>query len=151
MYQGIEAFSNFNHSLVVTKQFMPKFDLKRMYAIKGAQEFYQLTIDDKPDLIGAHTDKEKNERKTGELDKFIKNLEVKYEKNIKMIFAYMDFVANNIPVSGVKYHELKRPASDPVKDFEFKHGDLRVYAFKIPNGKIIAIAGYKNTQPQDIL
>lgn len=129
---------------------MSKFDLKKLTMLSGSQQFYQLTINDNPDFTGATTDEQRNERKTGVLDIFEKNLEAKYHKDLRMIFAYMDRVANNLPVSGSKYHELKRPKNDLTKDFEFKHGDLRVYAFKIHNGKIFALAGYKNNQDRDI-
>lgn len=55
------------------------------------------------------------------------------------------------PVSGKKYHELTgRSKNDNVRDFEFKHGDLRVYCFKNDVGKIFATCGYKNNQIPDI-
>jgi len=130
---------------------MPKFDIKRISAIKGSQIFYQLTIDDKPNYDGCVSEEDRNERKTGQLDKYEKKLEKNYKKDLHMIYAYMDLVANNQPVSGNKYHELTdRPKNDLIKDFEFKHGDLRVYAFKFSNGKIFALGGYKNNQTSDI-
>ncbi len=130
---------------------MPKFDTKEITAIKGKQKFYQLTIDDNPDYEGVKTQEEKNERKKGVLDEYEENLESKYKKDLRMIYAYMDKVANNEPVSGKKYHELDRPKNDTVKDFEFKHGDLRVYCFKTEEGKIFALGGYKNNQDKDIV
>ncbi len=130
---------------------MPKFDVKKISAIKGKQAFYQLTIDDNPNYKGAKSEEEKNEKKTGVLDIYEKGLEEFYLKDLRMIYTYMDRVANNLPVSGKKYHELTdRPKNDSIKDFEFKHGDLRVYAFKNEIGKIFAVAGYKKNQIRDI-
>ncbi|MBO9573646.1 MAG: hypothetical protein J7497_15770 [Chitinophagaceae bacterium] len=129
---------------------MPNFDLKKITATKGKQLFYQLTIDDNPDYSDAETEEEKNERKTGVLDEYEAGLEKRYQKDLKMIYAYMDRVSNNLAVSGQKYHELDRPSGDRVKDFEFKHGDLRVYGFKHDSGKIITVGGYKNSQKADI-
>ena len=129
---------------------MPKFDLKKITAIKGNQAFYQLTIDDNPDLSTAKTDAEINDLKTGVLDIYENSLEIKYKKNMIQIYNAMDRVAKNEHVPGEKYHELDRPKNDPYKDFEFKHGDLRIYAFKSEAGKIIALGGYKNNQDGDI-
>lgn len=130
---------------------MPKFDLKEITAVKGKQKFYQLTIDDNPDYKGVTTEEERNERKTGVLDEYEQQLETRYQKDMRMIYAYMEKVANNEHVSGKKYHELTdRPSSDKVKDFEFKHGDLRIYCFKSEEGKIFAVGGYKNSQDSDI-
>lgn len=129
---------------------MSKFDLKRIYGVKGKQAFYQLTINDSPDFDGAETDEEKNARKTGVLDEYEKNLEERYLKDIDMIYAYMNMVANNDHIPGKKYHQLDRDKNDPYPDFEFKHGDLRVYGVKIEGGKIIFLGGYKNEQKRDL-
>jgi len=129
---------------------MSNFDLKKITAIKGRQVFYQLTIDDNPVYDGVETEEEKNEKKTGILDIYESQLEKRYKKDLRMIYTYMIRVANNMQVSGAKYHELDRPKNDPVKDYEFKHGDLRVYAFKIHNGKIFVHGGFKNSQAKDI-
>lgn len=130
---------------------MPIFDLKKITAIKGKQACYQLTVDDFPEYLITDTPDQQNEKKTGVLDVFEEGLEVKDRKNLKMIYAFMERVANNLPVAGTKYHELKRPKSDPVKDFEFKHGDIRIYGFKSPRGKIFVLGGYKNNQAADIV
>lgn len=130
---------------------MPKFDLKKITAIKGKQNFYQLTIDDSPNYNGIETAEERNEKKTGVLDLYESELEKIYIKDLNMIYTYMDRVANNLPVSGKKYHELTdRPKNDIIKEYEFKHGDLRVYAIKHKIGKIFVLGGYKNNQVQDI-
>lgn len=130
---------------------MSTFGIKKIMAIKGKQQFYQLTIDDHPDLTGAISEEEVNERKTGVLDIYEKNLEKSYRKNLIQIYNIMERVANNVHVPGDKYHEMTgRDKSDPHKDYEFKHGDLRVYAIKTSSGKVIILCGYKNSQSSDI-
>lgn len=129
---------------------MSKFDLKKITGVKGKQVFYQLTIDDTPDYDGAESEEEMDKRKTGVLDLYEAELEDKYLKDIDMIYAYMNMVANNEQVSGTKYHQLDRDKNDNYPDFEFKHGDLRVYGVKIDGGKIIVLGGYKNNQKKDI-
>ena len=129
---------------------MSKFDLKQIDSIKGIQKFYQLTIDDKPDYSNLAEGETKNDRKTGVLDKYKTQLQSKYLKDLVSIYAYMERVANNEPVPGIKYHILERPKSDPYVDFEFKKGDLRVYGIQTPDGKVIVLGGYKNDQPADI-
>lgn len=130
---------------------MAKFDLKKISAIQGKQAFFQLTIDDDPDFEEAENEEARNERKTGVLDIYEAGLEAKYKKNLAQIYNAMQRVANNEHVPGEKYHELQnRPQNDPYKDYEFKHGDLRVYAIKDTVGKIIILCGYKNAQDNDI-
>jgi hypothetical protein len=129
---------------------MPTFDLKKITLIDGKQTFYQLTIDDIPNFEGATTEEEKNERKTGVLDLYEQELEAMYMKDIEMIYAYMNMVANNAQIPGKKYHDLDRDKNDPHPDFEFKHGDLRLYGVKIPGGKIIFLGGYKNNEEKNI-
>ena len=131
---------------------MPKFDLKKILTVRGKQDFYQLTVDDNPNYLGKKTEDEKNEAKHGVLDEYENGLETKYKPHFNGIVSYMQLIANNEHVSGKKYHELSgRDKSDTVKDFEFKNGDLRVYCFKSPLGKIIAVGGYKNEQGSDIV
>lgn len=130
---------------------MPKFGLKRIDAVSGKQVFYQLTIDDNPDFSDLADGETENDRKTGILDIYEQSLESRYQKNLAQIYNTMGRVANNEHVPGEKYHELtERENNDPYKDYEFKHGDLRVYAIKTEGGKIIILAGFKNTQKDDI-
>jgi hypothetical protein len=113
---------------------MVNFNLKKITLFKGIQPFYQLTIDG-----------------LGVLDEYIQDLEHTYRKDLIQILNAMERVANHQPVPGSKYHELnRRPKNDPFKDFEFKHGDLRLYGFKSETGKIILLGGYKNAQVKDI-
>jgi hypothetical protein len=130
---------------------MPNFDTKKLEFIKGKQVFYQLTLDDKADFSGAVTEEEINGRKTGILDIYEREMESIYKKDLVKIYAYMDMVANNKQVPGTKYHELDRDKNDPYPDFEFKHGDLRVYGAKIPGGKILLLGSYKNKEQKNII
>lgn len=136
---------------------MSKFVLKNIEAIKGKQQFKQLVIlpdNDNAEIRQADIiKKEQNNIEIsilGELDIYENSLEVSYKKSIKRIFSIMDSVANLVHVSGTKFHEIT-PANDPVKEFEFKADDLRVYAIKITSGKLIILGGYKNQQKKDII
>jgi hypothetical protein len=131
---------------------MRKFDLKKITAVQGKQVFYQLTIDDNPDFSNLAEGETENDRKTGVLDSYEATLESRYKKNLAQIYNAMNRVANNEHVPREKYHELtERKSNDPYKDYEFKHGDLRVYAIKTEGGKIIILGGFKNTQKEDIV
>ena len=126
------------------------FDLKKIPSIKGRLAFYQLTIDDKPVFEETDTEEKRNKKKNGVLDDYEKELQKKYRKDIEMIYAYMNMHSNGEHIPGTKYHELERPKNDPYPDFEFKHGDLRLYGVKITNGKIIFLGGYKNRQNKNL-
>jgi hypothetical protein len=129
---------------------MSTFDLKKIESIKGKYPFYQLTIDDNVEFSNLKEGETANDRKTGVLDLYEQQLQKKYKKDLIMIYAYMERVANNCHVDGRKYHILERPDNDPHVDFEFKHGDLRVYGIKSQEGKIIVLGGYKNEQETNI-
>ena len=129
---------------------MSTFDLKEIISVKGKQKFYQLTINDNPIFNKEDTENIKNEKKTGVLDTFEKELEKKYKKDIEMIYAYMNMVSNGDHIPGTKYHELDIYKNDPYQDFEFKHGKLRIYGVKITGGKIIFLGGYKNQEEKNL-
>lgn len=112
---------------------MHTFGLKRITSVKGRIKFYQLMIDD--NLV---------------LDDYENRLERKYKKGLEMIYAYMNLHSNGENLPGTKYHLLQRPKNDPYPDFEFKHGDLRLYGVKTIEGKIIFLGGYKNSQKKNI-
>src|SRR5258705_10206046 len=125
---------------------MPKFDLKKIDAVRGKQGFFQLTIDDNPDFTDLKEFETENDRKKGVLDYYEENLDPQYKKSLSQIYNIMNRVSNNEHVPGEKYHELDRPRNDPHKDYEFKHQKLRVYAIKTDQGKIIILGGFKNSQ-----
>lgn len=137
---------------------MSKFVLKSIEGVKGKQLFKQLIIlDDYADAkkiqkeIDAkfeNNDKDKKADKIGQLDIYEKKLEKKYKSSFRGILAIMNRVANLQPVPKMKFKDVT-PKGELINEYEFKMGDLRVFAIKIPNGKLIILGGYKNTQPQD--
>lgn len=120
-----------------------------MEAVKGRETFYQLTIDDTYTISGNETPEELNAKKTGVLDFFENSLEKKYKKNLNGIYTYMNLVAQGVSVPKEKFKEIT-PDKETVKEYEFKNGDLRVYAIKTSAGKIILFPGYKNKQKKEI-
>ena len=60
----------------------------------------------------------------------------------------MDRVSNLQTVSPKKFKDVT-PRRELIKEYEFKDGDLRVYAIKIFNGELILFGGYKNQQKSD--
>ena len=130
---------------------MPKFDTKTITAVKGRQKFVQLTIDDDPDFTTTTTPDEKNDCKHGVLDEFEASLQANEKEHFARIITIMERVANLQPVPHTQFKDLNgRKKSDPIKDYEFKCGSLRVYAADMPNGKIVILGGYKNKQTEDI-
>ncbi len=128
---------------------MHKFDLKKIDAVKGRETFFQLTIDDVFEFSGKETQEELNSKKTGVLDEFENNLEKKYQSKLAGIYTYMNLVAQGVSVSKEKFRDIT-PDKEMIKEYEFKNGDLRVYAIKIDIGKVILFPGYKNNQKNDI-
>lgn len=120
---------------------MPKFEVQEIkFPSPAEQNFYQ--------LIAESTDN--NGRRAGVLDLFERDLEKKNKKDLEMIYAYMNMVANGEHIPGTKYHILERDKNDPYQDFEFKHGKLRVYGIKIPAGKLVVLGSYKSQEKRSI-
>ena len=128
---------------------MPIFGFKIITEVKGRETFYQLTINDSFKTTGKETPDEINAKKTGVLDDFENSLETKYQKDLRGIYTYMNLIAQGSSVSKEKFKDIT-PDKEKVKEYEFKHGDLRVYAIKTEGGKIIMLAGYKNKQKDQI-
>ena len=61
----------------------------------------------------------------------------------------MNEVANIRTLPNTKFKDIT-PRKENVKEYEFKEGNLRVYAIKKFGGKIIILGGYKNRQKQDL-
>ncbi|MEO5892106.1 MAG: hypothetical protein ABIQ31_17800 [Ferruginibacter sp.] len=124
---------------------MSKFVVKDVEGMNGRQAIKQLVVlDNRTDIkkiILADT--------KGQLEIYEENLETKYENSIEKIYALMDRLSNLRPLNDHEFKDIT-PRSETVKEYEFKGGDLRVYAIKIPNGKLIILGGYKNKQKQDI-
>jgi hypothetical protein len=129
---------------------MPKFVTKSIEIVVGKQQFKQLVIvDDRSDTLKIQEQIDKKEIEIdGILDIYEQRLESKYEKQFQGIISIMTRVANLQPVSNDKFKDVT-PEKELVKEYEFKYQDLRVYAIKITNGKLILLGGYKNNQPSD--
>lgn len=135
---------------------MPKFVHKNIEAINGKQQFRQLVVvDDREDARKIQKEIDELEAVdeqvpyVGVLDEYENKLESKYRSSFRSLLAIMDRVANlqGLPVE--KFRDIT-PDKQTVKEYEFKCQDLRVYAIKIANGKMILLGGYKNNQSEDI-
>ncbi len=123
---------------------MSKFVTKTIAAVRGLQEFRQLVI--LPDNFNiSQLDIQNIE---GQLDIYERTLEVKYSSSFKRILAIMDEVAKGNGVSKQQWKDVT-PAKELIKEYEIKAGDLRVFAIKIYNGKLIILGGFKNQQKSD--
>ena len=113
---------------------MSKFTLERIDTVKGKIRIYKLLIDE-----------------NCEFDGFCKSLgHEKRDDIIGSIFATLEAYSNLQMLPGTRFKELKRPKSDPIKDYEIKSGNYRVYLFKDSKGGIVVFGATKNTQKKDI-
>lgn len=114
---------------------MPVFALKKIEAIVGVQEFFEILIDGNSQFDDFY-----NKVKTNK----------QYVSEIKTILSIMDLVANLVFLPQNKVKNIT-PEKEAVKEYEFKSKNLRVYAFHLENtGKIVAYWGFKNNQKSDI-
>jgi len=116
---------------------MSNFVVTNIDEVNGKQECKQLVI-------------VKNGEYLGVFDEFENSLQKKYDSSLVAIISIMNRVANLQTVSPDKFKDIT-PDGEPVKEFEFKYRDLRVYAIKVFNGKLIVLCGYKNSQKKDIV
>lgn len=115
---------------------MSIFTLKKIEAVAGKQEFFELLIDGKSQYEEFHL--EISEQTT-------------YVSELKTILSYMSFVAELRMLPQSKFRDIT-PSNDNVKEYEFKSKHLRVYTFHLEKtGKVVAFWGYKNTQKEDII
>src|SRR5260370_22290410 len=114
---------------------MSKFAVKSIAAVRGRQQFKQLVIvNDDIDVRQLQEDLDNGKADIeGVLDLYAKNLEQKYESSLRGILAIMNRIAELQTVPQQKFKSIT-PFGDPVKEYEFKFQDLRVYAIKIRNG-----------------
>jgi putative component of toxin-antitoxin plasmid stabilization module len=110
---------------------MPKFALRIIDAVEGIQTFEKLLVDG-----------------IAPFDVFEKELEVQDRRSLEKIYFYMNEVANIRSLPNTKFKDVT-PDKASVREYEFKEGNLRVYAIKKPGGKIIILGGYKNRQKKD--
>jgi hypothetical protein len=125
---------------------MPIFADKIIKAIKGKQVFKQLVIL----AEGVKIAEIKLEEEKGEFDLYEERLEDKYKSSFRTIMTYMNLVADNCSVPKEKFKNVT-PEKETVQEYEFKAGDLRVFAIKIPNGQLVLLGGYKNQQKKDFV
>ena len=112
---------------------MSKFTLKKIEAIQSKQEFVQLEING-----------------VACLDLFEKTLlEKMYQSEYRTILTYMEYLGNGGVLPDKKFKNIT-PEKELVSEFEFKSKHLRIYCIQKLNGKIVILAGQKNTQPKDI-
>jgi hypothetical protein len=125
---------------------MSKFVTKTIEAIHGGrQRFEQLVIlPDDTDLSKINVNQQ-----VGIWEIYEQSLEDKYAGSFRGLQAIMDLVANLQSVPKDKFRDIT-PKKEAVKEFEFKYQDLRAYAIKIPNGKLVLLGGFKNNQADDI-
>ena len=109
------------------------FALHIIEAIQGNQVFEKLLVDG-----------------VAPFDTFENNIEESDKRSLEKIHLYMEDVANNKPLPKTKFRDIT-PKKERVKEYEFKDGNIRVYAISKYGGKIIVIGGYKNRQQKDIV
>jgi hypothetical protein len=114
---------------------MSTFVLKKLKAVVGKQQFFELVVDG-----------------NSQFDEYctaIKDSKQYYSELLK-IFTLMNQVSQLKMLPQTKFKDIT-PKKETVKEYEFKSKHLRVYAFHIEKtGKIVAYGGYKNTQKEDI-
>ncbi len=113
---------------------MAKFALKKIASIKGKQIFEKLVIDGKCQFDEFEEAVTKNP---------------KYKSELASIYLYMERVADGEGLPKTKFRDIT-PQKEEIKEYEFKSNNLRVYAIKFKNGKIIILGGTKNRQKKDL-
>lgn len=85
-------------------------------------------------------------------DEFEKEIQSnpQYLSELGSIYNYIEYVGNGNSVPQKHFKDIT-PKKEKVKEYEFKSNNLRVYAIKQENGKIIVMGGYKNSQKKDII
>ena len=114
---------------------MSTFVLKKLEAVVGKQQFFELIVDG-----------------NSQFDEFCAEVKdnKQYYSELLKIFTLMNQVAQLKMLPKTKFRDIT-PAKEDVKEYEFKSKHLRVYAFHIEKtGKVVAYGGYKNTQKEDI-
>lgn len=109
---------------------MHKFALEKIEAVKGKQTFFKLKKGRKCFLDDFEAEVKRNKQYLEELGK---------------LYAIMEAVSNNQSLPNTKFKEIT-PKKEKVKEYEVKTKHLRLYLIKHPDGKIVILGGYKNTQ-----
>lgn len=112
---------------------MPKFALKKIRAVKGKINFYDLCIDGEK-----------------QFKSFCDSLEEIHNSEKTQLYARLDYIAQLKSLPKTKFRDLT-PKKEDVKEFEIKTKNLRVYLIKIKQtGNVVVLGGHKNTQKKDI-
>lgn len=133
---------------------MLNFVEKSISGIKGKQSFKQIIVLNEGEDSFKIQEKINQEEKIGRsvrkgvLDEYEDALEAKYKSSFAGILAVIDRVANLQSVGEKRFKDVT-PSKEEVKEYEFKYGDLRVFAIKITNGQLVLLGGYKNNQKKD--
>lgn len=126
---------------------MSKFVTKTVKEIKGQKRYEQLIVlPDSTDI--SKLDLEKTEKMDGVWDEYEKSLEARYKGSFNGLTAIMNRDAKMQSLTEQKFKDVT-PRGELVKEYEIKYQDLRAFAIKIPNGKLILLGGYKNQQKAD--
>lgn len=124
---------------------MTKFVIKRIEEVQGKQRFDQLVIlPDSRNSTGIDSN-----NLVGEWDGYENRLEERYRPSFRGLLAIMNRIANLESVPKEKFKDIT-PSGETVKEFEIKFQDLRAYGIKMPNGRLMILGGYKNSQKADI-
>lgn len=110
---------------------MTKYSLVKIEQVSGQQLFEKLVVDD-----------------VAPFDVFVSELEERYRSELRTMYSFMNFVANNQSLPKDKFHPYS-DGKDGAREYEFKTKHLRVYAIEKPGGKIIILGGKKSTQSKD--
>lgn len=113
---------------------MPNFALIKIDAISGKQVFEKLVVD-----------------KICLFDEFENSISSsnKYKNELSSIYNYMEQLANGASLPNTKFKDIT-PDKEKVKEYEFRSKNLRVYAIKKDNGKIVILGGKKSYQLKDL-
>ena len=112
---------------------MNRFALEDIQEVKGLIRFKKLIVDG-----------------VCQYDEFCKQIKREGNLNKQLIglINNMNQVANLKRLPKEKFRDIA-PKNDPIKEFEIKKGDMRVYLIK-EDGHIIILGGKKSTQQEDI-
>ena len=113
---------------------MSNFAFRELEGIDGIQKFCKLVIDEECQFDIYEDEINKNKKLSSQLG---------------ALYQAMQWVADLRSLPDTKFKDIT-PNKETVKEFEFKSKDLRIYAIKIEDGKLILIGGYKNKQNKDL-
>lgn len=114
---------------------MPTFALNEIPGLRGRLKVFKLKIDE-----------------DCEFDNFVNMIreERTYEKELNTIQTTISIMAECKTLPEKKFKDIT-PRNEPVKEFEIRTRNLRVYLFHDKgNGRVVILGGKKTTQDADI-